>query len=62
MGLHFVFQVCESCPNVKYVREGDFINVDIEKGMQNGQVQSYCLLFLLVIYVYSGWHPATFWS
>ncbi|PUZ56646.1 hypothetical protein GQ55_5G343100 [Panicum hallii var. hallii] len=30
-------QVCESCPNVKYVREGDFINVDIEKGMQDGQ-------------------------
>lgn len=22
---------------MKYVREGDFINVDIEKGMQNGQ-------------------------
>ncbi|RLM91917.1 hypothetical protein C2845_PM08G12230 [Panicum miliaceum] len=30
-------QVCESCPNVKYVREGYFINVDIEKGMQDGQ-------------------------
>ncbi|CAL4976462.1 unnamed protein product [Urochloa decumbens] len=29
--------VCETCPNVKYVREGDFIIVDIEKGMQDGQ-------------------------
>ncbi|KAK9281289.1 hypothetical protein L1049_004186 [Liquidambar formosana] len=31
-------QVCEQCPNVKYVREGYFITVDIEKGMQDGQV------------------------
>ncbi|KAG8389547.1 hypothetical protein BUALT_Bualt02G0240600 [Buddleja alternifolia] len=30
-------QVCEECPNVKYEREGDFITVDIEKGMQDGQ-------------------------
>lgn len=30
-------QVCEQCPNVKYEREGDFITVDIERGMQDGQ-------------------------
>lgn len=30
-------QVCEQCSNVKYVREGYFITVDIEKGMQDGQ-------------------------
>nr|GEV85533.1 DnaJ protein ERDJ3B-like [Tanacetum cinerariifolium] len=30
-------QVCEQCPNVKYEREGNFITVDIEKGMQDGQ-------------------------
>ncbi|KAF5455349.1 hypothetical protein F2P56_024938 [Juglans regia] len=30
-------QVCEQCPNVKYVREGYFVTVDIEKGMQDGQ-------------------------
>lgn len=30
-------QVCEQCANVKYVREGYFITVDIEKGMQDGQ-------------------------
>ncbi|XP_066314310.1 dnaJ protein ERDJ3B-like [Miscanthus floridulus] len=30
-------QVCDTCPNVKYIREGDFISVDIEKGMQDGQ-------------------------
>ncbi|XP_047982184.1 dnaJ protein ERDJ3B-like [Salvia hispanica] len=30
-------QVCEKCPNVKYEREGDFVTVDIEKGMQDGQ-------------------------
>lgn len=41
------FQVCEQCQNVKYVREGDFITVDIEKGMQDGQV---CFLQNLV------WH------
>lgn len=29
-------EVCEECPNVKYVREGYFIDVDIEKGMQDG--------------------------
>lgn len=30
-------QVCEQCPNVKYVREGYHVTVDIEKGMQDGQ-------------------------
>ncbi|KAL5203210.1 hypothetical protein ABZP36_014162 [Zizania latifolia] len=30
-------QVCDQCANVKYVREGDFLTVDIEKGMQDGQ-------------------------
>ncbi|KAI3773188.1 hypothetical protein L6452_04392 [Arctium lappa] len=30
-------KVCEQCPNVKYEREGSFITVDIEKGMQDGQ-------------------------
>ncbi|XP_042452086.1 dnaJ protein ERDJ3B-like [Zingiber officinale] len=30
-------QVCEQCSNVKYVLEGYFITVDIEKGMQDGQ-------------------------
>lgn len=30
-------QVCDQCPNVKYEREGYFITVDIEKGMQDGQ-------------------------
>lgn len=30
-------QVCEQCPNVKYEREGDYVTVDIEKGMQDGQ-------------------------
>ncbi|OVA02561.1 DnaJ domain [Macleaya cordata] len=29
-------QVCEQCPNVKYEREGYFVTVDIEKGMQDG--------------------------
>ena len=33
-----IIQVCEQCPNVKYEREGYFITVDIEKGMQDGQV------------------------
>lgn len=31
-------QVCEECQNVKYEREGYFVTVDIEKGMQDGQV------------------------
>ncbi|RZR88743.1 hypothetical protein BHM03_00016390, partial [Ensete ventricosum] len=41
MGLDYVFlsQVCEQCPNVKYEREGYFITVDIEKGMQDGQLE-----------------------
>ncbi|KAJ6816594.1 dnaJ protein ERDJ3B-like [Iris pallida] len=30
-------QVCEQCQNVKFEREGYFITVDIEKGMQDGQ-------------------------
>ncbi|CAL9024024.1 unnamed protein product [Prunus brigantina] len=30
-------EVCEQCANVKYEREGYFITVDIEKGMQDGQ-------------------------
>ncbi|GAU11277.1 hypothetical protein TSUD_342680 [Trifolium subterraneum] len=30
-------QVCDQCANVKYVREGYFVTVDIEKGMQDGQ-------------------------
>ncbi|CAM0957657.1 unnamed protein product [Alopecurus aequalis] len=30
-------QVCDQCANVKYVRDGDFLTVDIEKGMQDGQ-------------------------
>ncbi|KAM1042385.1 hypothetical protein ACFX13_032171 [Malus domestica] len=30
-------QVCDQCPNVKYEREGYFVTVDIEKGMQDGQ-------------------------
>ncbi|KAI8574299.1 hypothetical protein RHMOL_Rhmol01G0343700 [Rhododendron molle] len=35
-----VFKVCEQCPNVKYERERYFVTVDIEKGMQDGQVQA----------------------
>ncbi|KAF2304760.1 hypothetical protein GH714_037851 [Hevea brasiliensis] len=30
-------KVCDQCQNVKYEREGYFITVDIEKGMQDGQ-------------------------
>ncbi|XP_066366509.1 dnaJ protein ERDJ3B-like isoform X2 [Miscanthus floridulus] len=30
-------QVCDQCPNVKFVREGEFLTVDIEKGMKDGQ-------------------------
>ncbi|KAJ9187857.1 hypothetical protein P3X46_003272 [Hevea brasiliensis] len=30
-------EVCDQCQNVKYEREGYFITVDIEKGMQDGQ-------------------------
>ncbi|KDP28236.1 hypothetical protein JCGZ_14007 [Jatropha curcas] len=30
-------QVCEQCQNVKFEREGYFITVDIEKGMEDGQ-------------------------
>ncbi|KAI3887663.1 hypothetical protein MKX03_036888 [Papaver bracteatum] len=29
-------QVCEQCANVKYEREGYFVTVDIEKGMEDG--------------------------
>lgn len=37
----FSFKVCEQCPNVKYEREGNFITVDIGKGMQDGQLSTY---------------------
>ncbi|XP_031374900.1 dnaJ protein ERDJ3B [Punica granatum] len=30
-------QVCEQCQNIKFEREGYFLTVDIEKGMQDGQ-------------------------
>ncbi|AQK84387.1 dnaJ protein ERDJ3B [Zea mays] len=30
-------QVCDQCPNVKFVREGEFLTVDIEKGMKDAQ-------------------------
>jgi len=30
-------QVCQECPNVKFEREGLSVDVDIEKGMQDGQ-------------------------
>ncbi|KAE8697944.1 DnaJ protein ERDJ3B [Hibiscus syriacus] len=30
-------EVCEQCQNVKYEREGYFVTVDIEKGVQDGQ-------------------------
>lgn len=43
------FQVCEQCPNVKYEREGDFITVDIEKGMQDGQVSFSFFFFNIVL-------------
>lgn len=33
----FTQQVCEDCPNVKYVRDGLPLTVDIEKGMKDGQ-------------------------
>lgn len=38
--LFVLFQVCEQCPNVKFEREGYFVTVDIEKGMQDGQVRN----------------------
>ena len=41
-----LFQVCEQCPNVKYEREGYFVTVDIEKGMQDGQVSLLDFKFL----------------
>ncbi|CAH9112638.1 unnamed protein product [Cuscuta europaea] len=34
-------QVCDQCPNVKYEREGYYVTVDIEKGMQDGQEWSF---------------------
>lgn len=40
--LLWLLQVCEQCANVKYEREGYFITVDIEKGMQDGQVSFRC--------------------
>ncbi|KAK1356886.1 DnaJ protein ERDJ3B [Heracleum sosnowskyi] len=30
-------QVCEKCPNVKYVRDGFEVTVDIQKGMRDGE-------------------------
>eukprot|EP00271_Cylindrocystis_brebissonii_P013142 TRINITY_DN32752_c0_g1_i1.p1 TRINITY_DN32752_c0_g1~~TRINITY_DN32752_c0_g1_i1.p1 ORF type:complete len:351 (+),score=66.29 TRINITY_DN32752_c0_g1_i1:317-1369(+) len=33
----FTQQVCEDCPNVKYVREGLPLTVEVEKGMRDGQ-------------------------
>lgn len=30
-------QVCDQCQNIKYEREGYFVTVDIEKGMQDGE-------------------------
>lgn len=41
-----LFQVCEQCNNVKYEREGYFITVDIEKGMQDGQVSFHSSYFV----------------
>ncbi|GAY44666.1 hypothetical protein CUMW_083600 [Citrus unshiu] len=35
-------QVCEQCQNVKYEREGYFVTVDIEKGVQDGQEVVFC--------------------
>ncbi|KAL8262229.1 hypothetical protein R6Q59_026278 [Mikania micrantha] len=37
-------QVWEKCPNVKYKREGNFISVDIENGMQDGQSRMQCIM------------------
>lgn len=47
------FQVCEQCQNVKYEREGYFVTVDIEKGMQDGQV-SFKTSFCKFYYYYFG--------
>eukprot|EP00243_Klebsormidium_subtile_P000473 TRINITY_DN107_c0_g2_i1.p1 TRINITY_DN107_c0_g2~~TRINITY_DN107_c0_g2_i1.p1 ORF type:complete len:348 (+),score=92.60 TRINITY_DN107_c0_g2_i1:216-1259(+) len=33
----FPQQTCEECPNVKLDREGEYITVDVEKGMKEGQ-------------------------
>eukprot|EP00475_Leptophrys_vorax_P014081 TRINITY_DN20469_c0_g1_i1.p1 TRINITY_DN20469_c0_g1~~TRINITY_DN20469_c0_g1_i1.p1 ORF type:complete len:365 (-),score=23.73 TRINITY_DN20469_c0_g1_i1:192-1286(-) len=33
----FTQQECQECPNVKYEREGVAIDVDVEKGMRDGQ-------------------------
>ena len=41
-----LFQVCEQCNNVKYEREGYFITVDIETGMQDGQVSFHSSYFV----------------
>ena len=45
------FQVCEKCPNVKYVREGYEVTVDIEKGMRDGEVSLLFLSFSLSIFI-----------
>jgi hypothetical protein len=36
--MFLISKVCDQCPNVKFVREGEFLTVDIEKGMKDGQV------------------------
>lgn len=50
----FSVQVCEQCANVKFEREGYFITVDIEKGMQDGQVSThvskYRLTYMIFLY------------
>lgn len=33
-------QTCEECPNVRLDREGEYITVDVEKGMREGQVRA----------------------
>lgn len=48
---HMPFQVCEQCPNVKYEREGYFVTVDIEKGMQDGQVSFLYFIVDIVFFV-----------
>ena len=35
-------QECQECPNVKYERDGMPIEVDIERGMKDGQVGDAC--------------------
>lgn len=51
----FHYQVCEQCPNVKYEREGYFVTVDIEKGMQDGQVSFYIFQFVFYLLLTLMW-------